>query len=197
MTNGLEDTLFIKYKNDTTELTDLLQAHKKDSLIELSENYAVPAKKSWNKHTIATHLSEKVLEQAETIYHPVLKDILMRLPDLETNLYRVKSLDEIQGFNPLIQKGFFFVSKEKESILLIIPEEILFSVKDRLNTESPLQTDKFSSEEKQKSEWFKTWNDKLTAIYGHAPLKHLEASWNRYARRKVTMDEIREILNQE
>lgn len=114
MTNALlEETLYIKHKNDQIELNDLLQGYKKDTLLTLADTHAVSVRKSWKKEKIVTSLSETILEQAETIYHPILKEILLRLPDLQTNFYRVKNLNDIKGFITLIQKGFFSFQKKR------------------------------------------------------------------------------------
>lgn len=197
---SLEETLYIKHKNDQTELSDLLQGYKKDTLLTLADTHAVSVRKSWKKEKIVTSLSETILEQAETIYHPILKEILLRLPDLQTNFYRVKNLNDIKGFITLIQKGFFFVSKEKDGLLLIIPEEIIFSVQDRLRLDKKSKSHKKAThptQESKKHSLLKHWKNNLSTIYGNVPLKHMQKTWNRYFENKVTLDEIKAILEQD
>lgn len=193
--NKEENIAFIKWNNEDTELTGLLKGHAKKDLVALAERQAVSLRKSWNKAKMSEVLAERITEQAETIYHEVLEDVLLRLPDLETMVYRVKGLDEIEGFIPLIDKGFFFVAKDKKNILLLIPEEVLFSVKDRLNSmEKPTKRDQPEDTDK-KARLLNQWRDKAVAIYGGVSLEHLKKIWDRYSDEPVTIEEIEELLH--
>ncbi|SFC12677.1 hypothetical protein SAMN04488102_103146 [Alkalibacterium subtropicum] len=203
MTNTPENVSFIKWKDGETELFDLLKGHTKADLLELAESQSVAVRKSWNKTKISAILSEKITELAETIYHPVLKEVLERLPDRETNVYRVSDLSEIVGFIPLIIKGFFFVARDGDGILLLIPEDILFSVKDRMDLDS--ETNEIlnrgtarkapSHEGDRKAELLNSWKEKSLAIYGNVSVAHLQKIWNRYFDDPVSPEEIRQILN--
>jgi len=201
MSKPTENVSFIKWKSEQTELIDLLQGYRKAELMTLAETHGAAVRKSWNKAKIAAVLTEKITEQAETIYHPVLEDVLTRLPDLETNVYRINELSEIEGFIPLVEKGFFFVSRETDSILLIIPEEILFSVKDRMDQEGEkkavLNNDSSDSKPSgsRKAELLNSWKEKTLAIYGSVSLKHLQTTWNRYFDEQITTDEIEKLLD--
>ncbi|MDZ7835118.1 MAG: hypothetical protein U5K84_06985 [Alkalibacterium sp.] len=113
-----ENVSFIKWDQETTELAELLKGYTKANLLELAGNQLVPVRKSWNKAKIADVLAGYTIEQAETIFHPVLKEALLSLPDLETNVYRVKNMEEIHVLVPFIRQGFFFAASEKDSILL-------------------------------------------------------------------------------
>ncbi|MER2063887.1 MAG: hypothetical protein ABS873_04495 [Alkalibacterium sp.] len=201
MTQTEENVAYIKWKNDQTELVDLLKGYKKADLLKLAESHGVPVRKSWNKAKISASVGEKITEQAETIYHPVLEDVLTRLPDLETNVYRMDGLNEIVGFIPLINKGFFFVTQDGDSIFLLIPEEILFSVKDRIDLEK--ETKEISSQnsrpavssDDRKAELLNSWKEKTETIYGTVSLKHLQTTWNRYADEQLSIDEIKNLLD--
>lgn len=200
MSKTPENVAFIQWKDDQTELIDLLKGYKKADLMALAETHDAAVRKSWNKTKISAILTEKITEQAETIYHPLLEDVLKRLPDLETNAYRMNDLKEIEGFIPLIEKGFFFVSRDGDSILLLIPEEILFSVKDRMDqegeTKAILNQDSASpaSLEDRKAELLNSWKEKTMAIYGNVSLTHLQTTWNRYFDEQITADEIKKLL---
>ncbi|WP_368646097.1 hypothetical protein AB4027_04195 [Alkalibacterium putridalgicola] len=201
MKNTSENVSFIKWKNEETELIDLLKGHKKTDLLELADTHSVSVRKSWNKTKTAAILTEKITELAETIYHPVLEDVLLRLPDLETNAYRIKDLSEIEGFIPLIEKGFFFVTRDGDSILLLIPEEVLFSVKDRMDLSAETtailneETGESSSEKTRQAELLKSWRDKAMTIYGTVSMEHLQKTWNHYFDEPVTLEEIKKLLN--
>lgn len=201
-----EQVSFIKW-NTELELIDLLNGYKKNELINVADEQGVTLKKSWNKAKMVDVLAEKTTEQAETIYHDLLASVLTRLPDLDTHIYRVNELADIQGFIPLIQKGFFFVTQEgvhdetneERGIFLLIPEEILFSVKDRL-TETPqtvsnnvVPTSKV--DETKQVELLNQWQDKALAIYGTVSLEHLQTTWNRYFDEKLTVKDIQALLD--
>lgn len=194
MTNTEADVAFIKWNKNNTELVDLLKGHTKAELLDQAEKQAVAVKKSWNKTKLVNAIAENTTEQAETIYHPVLEEVLVRLPDLETNIYRVKALTDIEGFIPLIKQGFFFVAREDDSILLLIPEEIMFSVKDRLQSDDKPSETILPSENK-KAQILNNWKDKAVAIYGNVSLDHLKTTWNRYFDEPVTIEELKNLLN--
>lgn len=200
MSTTSENVSFIKWKDTHTELLDLLKGHKKAELLELAETHAVSVRKSWNKTKISELLTEKITEQAETIYHPVLFDVLTRLPDLETMVYRVSDLNDITGFLPLIHKGFFFVSRDGDSILLLIPEEILFSVKDRLDLKSEAEekasavSTASADKNDKKAELLNSWKETTRAIYGIVSVSHLQTIWNRYFDEPITKEEVENIL---
>lgn len=194
MTSTEADVAFIKWNKNKVELVDLLRGHTKAELLDQAEKRAVAVKKSWDKTKMVNAIAENTTEQAETIYHPILEDVLVRLPDLETNIYRVKALTDIEGFLPLIRQGFFFVAREDDSILLLIPEEILFSVKDRLHADSD-RSETSSSSEVKKARILNSWKDKAVAIYGTVSLDHLKTTWNRYFDEPVTIEEINNLLD--
>lgn len=194
MMSNEENVSYIKWHKNETELTDLLKGHAKKDLLDLAERQAVAVRKSWNKKKMADALAEKITEQAETIYHEVLEDVLLRLPDLDTNVYRVNDLNEIEGFIPLIEKGFFFAAKEKDGVFLIIPEEVLFSVKDRLTSlKGSVEPDQ-PEDADRKALILNQWRDKAVAIYGGVSLEHLKTTWNRYYDEPVTVEEIERLL---
>ncbi|WP_423188843.1 hypothetical protein ACO1PF_09660 [Alkalibacterium sp. f15] len=194
MTSTEANVAYIKWDKKNTELVALLKGHTKAELVDQAERQAVAVKKSWNKTEMVNALAENTTEQAETIYHPILKEVLIRLPDLETNIYRVKTLTDIEGFVPLIKKGFFFVAREADSILLLIPEEVLFSVRDRLQSNNKT-ADAFSSSDNKKAQILNSWKEKAMAIYGNVSLEHLKTTWNRYFDEPVTIEEIKDLLN--
>lgn len=171
---------FIKKANRETDLYVLLSTYTKTQLLELDENLAQTAKKSWKKDQIITAVMDSILEQAYTVFADMIEDILSHFPEANTQLYRLDSLDAVRAFIPLIKKGFFFVSQDEEGYVFIIPDEIAVMTEEESAPNAHL---------------LQEWQAKQQAIYGRYSLEQLRAIWNRHFKEALTAEEVLELLD--
>lgn len=171
---------FIKKANRETDLYVLLSTYTKTQLLELDENLAQTAKKSWKKDQIITAVMDSILEQAYTVFADMIEDILSHFPEANTQLYRLDSLDAVRAFIPLIKKGFFFVSQDEEGYVFIIPDEIAVMTEEESASNAHL---------------LQEWQAKQQAIYGRYSLEQLRAIWNRHFKEALTAEEVLELLD--
>lgn len=180
------DVQLVKTKNLATQLTVLLNSYTKTQLNHLAEKLNKETKKSWRKDKLVAALEESILDQASTIYGEILEEVLSHLPNGESQIYRLKDLEDIRAFIPLIQKGFFFLSKDGDDYIFIIPDEIK-EVAGEGNTEE-------TKEMSKKEVVLKEWKEKQIAIFGDYSVEHLKTVWNRYYDDHLTVEETLELL---
>lgn len=180
----------VKTKDLKTDLESLLKSYTKNQLNELSQHLHAETKKSWRKDKLIQVLQENVIDQATTIYAEILEEVFSHLPDTDSQVYRLEKLDDIEAFAPLIQKGFFFVSKEGDSYLFIIPDE----VKEIWEKTTPPVSSEITDETSEKGNILKEWKDKQVAIFGSYSVEHLTSVWNRYYDDNLTEKEVADLL---
>lgn len=180
----------VKTKDLKTDLESLLKSFTKDQLNELAQKLHAATKKSWRKDKLIQVLQESIIDQATTIYAEILEEVFSHLPDNDSQVYRLEKLTDIQAFVPLIEKGFFFVSKEADTYLFIIPDEIKAVWQESM---TPV-TSEASDERTKKESILKEWKDRQVAIFGSYSAEHLTAVWNRYYDDNLTVKEVADLL---
>lgn len=197
----------IKNLSDDISLEQLLEGYKKAQLLEMGESLAVTLPKSWKKKKMTKSLTDRIIEQAQTIYNEVLEQVIDTLPSREQNLYHLDSLDSIKSLAPLIKKGFFFAAETVDGFIFIIPAEVIKAVDSARGVEAPLKAaDKPESEEDPSSvepvnsdeavQSLVKWKNQLINIYGSYSTTHLQSIWNRYYTNELSIQEIEALLSE-
>lgn len=180
----------IKGKTIQTHLANLLKSYTKAQLTEVAEKVNTQTKKSWKKDKLIATLYEGIVEQASTIYEEIIEEVLTHLPDTKNQAYRLSNLEDIKAFVPLIQKGFFFVSKEKNDYIFIIPDEI----KDLVQVSKEQGIPEEHKERSEKEIILNEWKDRQLSIFGSYSPDHLKTIWNRYYGDDLTADDVLNLL---
>lgn len=193
----------IKHTSEELTLSGLLGGYKKAQLLEMGESLAGTLPKSWKKDKLIQALSERIIEQAQTIYAEILEQVIDTLPDRSQTMYYLSSLDSIRSLAPLIKKGFFFAVQSEKEIIFIIPTEVLDAVESAGDDNTSL-LEKTAAEEAQSphndvtthqaAHSLRKWKNQMISIYGSYTSTHLQQIWNRYYSENLSIAEIEDLL---
>lgn len=184
---------FTKANGLICKLETLLMGYTKTQLLDTAASLNSTFPKSWNKNKLATELSDKIDEQARTIYQEMLTDIIKRLPNQEQSVYAVESLEGIESLKPLIDKGFIYVHPVNDSFMLIIPEEILDAAAEK--NDRQWSNHQHETSHSQTIDTLMKWKENAIKIYGNFSPSHFQSIWNRYYTEKLSVEEIEDILS--
>lgn len=184
---------FTKANGLICKLETLLMGYTKTQLSDIATSLNSTFPKSWNKNKLTTELSDKINEQARTIYQEMLTNIIKRLPNQEQSVYAVESLEGIESLKPLIDKGFIYVHPVNDSFMLIIPEEILDAAAEK--NDRQWSNRQHETSHSQTIDTLMKWKENAIKIYGNFSPSHFQSIWNRYYTEKLSVEEIEDILS--
>ena len=165
-------------------LVDCLLSYKKETMLTIAEQHAIPAKKSHTKIKLAKTLAAQLPEQfvkhyqaLETVERDVLSAYANGKPVNET---AIDSADQ----KKLVESGYLFLFLDQGQFHPTVPQELAVKLTENVS-EIPV------SDENQ-ANWFAATKRAVETIYGHCSLDHLLTAWNTHATQTVIIETIKE-----
>ncbi|WP_035052101.1 hypothetical protein [Carnobacterium pleistocenium] len=165
-----------------SDLEQGLLAYKKSQLLQIAEKQQVPVRKSATKAKMVEQLKPVIIKNAAHFFAQLDENGAQIIADLAKVASLVVSDETLRAVQSSIESGYLLAFQVKNVVTLVIPNELISSIKGEM---SPVPV---VGELKNQS-LFLQQLENAQKIYGTYNLKYLVLIWNNYFPQSLTVEE--------